>query len=1785
MHFAILNAVPSPVALLDPAGVILSVNDAWRNALQSEGFQVGKNYLEVCESAGGGFARDAEAIAGGIRGVLRGDVQIYRLDHKCHTLTESRWYRLTATRMTKGAVRGAVIVHNDVTEWHLGREEALRHAARQKVIARIGVEASRATSLEGILEITNRATADVLEVELFEVLRLSPDGSSLRLFSGFGWTAGLVGRCIIPVDVDSHTEFVLQSDEPVHVENFSKESRFSAPALLLDHDVVSGLSVTIRLRGEPWGILGAHSREERFFNEEDIDFIKSVAALLAVVIERLAFQNTLSESEGRMRDAQRIAHLGSWELDIAKNRLTWSDEVFRIFGADPADFTANLETFLSFVHPDDLQRVMEANISSINEGKPLGIEHRIIRRDGEIRHVCERGELIRDENGEAVVFAGTVLDITDLSVAHNRVEKMTALLGDAQQIANLGCWEMDMLSQRLTWSEETCRLFGISADAFGETFEAFLEFVLPEDRPACAAVHAELSPGQPLLEFDYRIRRPDGEVRWLFERGKVVTDAGGQIIRRLGVVMDVTERKRTEQIQHWEARVMKAISSGMSLPAILEMIAVGADEAVPGAASSILLLDAGGIDLRHGAAPHLPADFNEAVAGLGIGSGVGSCGAALHRREPVITVDIEADPSWKCVTDLASQRGLRACWAFPVMNAAGQPVASFALYFRECRAPAERDLDFIRRTVNIVEIAIARNHRERELRLLETCVSHMNDMVVITEAEPLDHPGPRIVYVNDAFVRRTGYTRAEVMGRSPRFLQGSKTQWDALKRIRTALKKRELVREELINYTKSGEEFWLEIEIVPVADANGWVTHFVAIERDITERKKLENEKQSLIVNLGQRLKELRALQEASILLRREDLAITELLGRIATLIPQAMQYPENAAALVAFGDEERATANFRQTPWMLEAVVATNDGILCRLRVAYLEPRPLEVEVAFLEEERNMIDALAEMLCMYFDRSAAANALRESKRRQQLILDSVGEGIYGLDLEGRIIFQNPAGLQMLGWSESELIGQHSHSVIHHHRLEGPEYPACECPLCLTLQDGQARHVEGEEIFRKDGSSFPVEYACAPIRDEMGLISGAVLSFRDISKRREVARELAATNRALRMLSSCSETLIRAETEMGLLHGICQIAVQIGGSRMAWVGYAEDDAEKRITPQAFAGVEDGYLDEVQVNWRESDLYGLGPAGQTIRQGLPVIVPDLQKEESFRPWLQPAISRGYHGVICLPLKADGHTFGLLGLYSPDIREMPEDELKLLQDLANDMAFGIITLRGRVERGLAREKIAHQAALLDKARDAIVVRDLEHRILYWNQSAERLYGWTAEEALGLSAAELLYEESSAFISATNATLESGEWVGEITQITKDGRKITIEGHWTLVRDGDGKPKSILAIDTDVSSRKSLERQFLRAQRMESIGTLAGGIAHDLNNVLAPILMSIDLLRIRESNPSRLEILSMIEASARRGADMVQQVLSFARGVEGEQLEVQVSELLREIEKIANETFLKNIQISSEIPANLWQVQGDSTQLHQVLLNLAVNARDAMPDGGKLTLAARNLVMDDHDAGMVLDAKPGPYVCIHVEDNGTGMPPDVLENIFEPFFTTKEVGKGTGLGLSTTTAIVKSHGGFLRVYSEVGMGTRFHIYFPAIVDSESLAETFAREELPHGNGELILVVDDEDTVREITRRTLETFGYRVLVASDGAEATAVYATHQPEIAVVLTDMMMPVMDGSTTIQVLLAMNPDVRIIAASGLNSSGMVAKAARVRHFLPKPYTAYTLLTTLRQALES
>ncbi len=960
-------------------------------------------------------------------------------------------------------------------------------------------------------------------------------------------------------------------------------------------------------------------------------------------------------------------------------------------------------------------------------------------------------------------------------------------------------------------------------------------------------------------------------------------------------------------------------------------------------------------------------------------------------------------------------------------------------------------------------------------------------------------------------------------------------------------------------------------------------------------------------------------------------------------------------------------------------------------------------------------------------------------------VMNALPASIALLNAEGSILTVNGGWREFAlanapGW-ESQGVGGNYLSVCDRAAVHGCEDAGLAAAGVRAVLVGTEKDFSLEYPCHTDNEQ---RWFCVTVTPTVeGSRRGALVMHVDITDRKRVERELSRINRALKMLSTCTEMLIRTEREENLLGKACRIAVEIGGYHMAWVGFAERDERHSITPKAHAGHDNGYLAEIKISWADDDPTGTGPAGTCIRTGLTQICEDIERDPLFFHWMDAALSRGYRGVICLPLQDGARTFGVLALYSAEVRKVGSDEVKLLEQLAGDLAYGIVSIRSRLETqhaqnvvlkvaqavsaGTAAEffealtqnmvlaldadgamiarictddrswvstlaltykgqrmeniryrvlgtpcegvtlgytcihdqavqaqfpeddwlaahgvesyvgiplinksggvvgimsvffgtplahtalvhstlkifaaraaadlerqeadaRIQEQASLLDKAQDAIIVRTLDHRILYWNKSAERLYGWTADEAVGRSTADLIYLDSTQLDEAASTVITEGEWTGELIQVSKDGNEVIVEGRWTLVRDEEGRPKSILAINTDITAKKMIEAQFLRAQRMESIGTLAGGVAHDLNNVLAPMVMAVDLLRLSITDEHALAIIAKIERSARRGADMVRQVLSFAKGVEGQRTLIDPREVIREIEQILRDTFPKNIQLQVELPAVPRGFLGDPTQIHQVMMNLCLNARDAMPGGGTLTITAGTHTVDGFCPSVgAHPKKPGDYVSIIVRDTGTGIPRHILDKVFDPFFTTKELGAGTGLGLSTVLGIMNSHGGFIDVATDSSKGTSFMVCFPVDLSSGAAQASDVQDApLPRGRGEMVLLVDDEAAVREMTSETLEAFGYRTLIARDGAEAVAIYAQRRDEIDVVLTDVMMPVMDGPAAILVLRKMSPDVKIIGASGLTTGPGVAELDKmgVQHFIAKPYTAHLVLTTLEKVL--
>ena len=884
-----------------------------------------------------------------------------------------------------------------------------------------------------------------------------------------------------------------------------------------------------------------------------------------------------------------------------------------------------------------------------------------------------------------------------------------------------------------------------------------------------------------------------------------------------------------------------------------------------------------------------------------------------------------------------------------------------------------------------------------------------------------------------------------------------------------------------------------------------------------------------------------------------------------------------------------------------------------------------------------------------------AREAYEGLKHNYELILKSAGDGIYGVDLNGNIIFENPKAAELLGWDTDDLLSKPAHATIHHKKNDGSRFPVESCPIYASMRDGTTRRVTNDTFWRKDGSSFPVEYVSASMKGEDGRPIGAIVVFKDITEQIVAEMRLKLQAEQYRLLFETNPNPMWIfDTESLHILAVNEAAIaQYGYSREEFLKLtlknlrpAEDVSElvKAISPSElpahFSGEfrhrrKDGSLIDVEIY-----------SGPIIWEGVRARIVtgiDITDHKRFEEELRsthsylrqllahtPAViySLCIENRVITPMFVSENIERLLGVTAeesaryewwleslhPDDRDRVldvvanswsgegysiddrlrdkdgnyhwvEDNNRVLRDKSGQVTGAVGVWTDLTERKHTEERLLEQAEMLDHAHDAIIVRNFDDRkIKFWNRGAQRLYGWSAAEAIG-QLMTMILANSEDLDSISKVLAANGEYRGVVKEVTKDGRELMVEVWSTLIRRSDGTPRSVLSINTDITEQKKLEAQLLRAQRLESIGTLASGVAHDLNNILTPILICSETLRATQNDEDRRRAVSLIEESARRGAGVVKQVLTFARGIEGERVTIKPSHLIEELVDIARKTFSKSIEITARYPEDVWLIEGDPTQLHQVLLNLAVNSRDAMPNGGSLVISAENIEVDENYAAMMPQAKVGRYLILQVSDTGTGIPRATIDKIFDPFFTTKEVGKGTGLGLSTAVGIVKSHGGFISVYSDPGKGTTFKVFLPAQISDEIYRKSEVLTGSLQGNGELILVVDDEPSILSVTKTILEKQKYQVVCAHDGPEALALFAPRMGSIKAVLSDIMLPHMDGVTLIRTIKKMKPEMVFIASTGQSehSRDTELQTLGVRNFLTKPYDTGKLLKAVREAL--
>jgi PAS domain S-box-containing protein len=762
--------------------------------------------------------------------------------------------------------------------------------------------------------------------------------------------------------------------------------------------------------------------------------------------------------------------------------------------------------------------------------------------------------------------------------------------------------------------------------------------------------------------------------------------------------------------------------------------------------------------------------------------------------------------------------------------------------------------------------------------------------------------------------------------------------------------------------------------------------------------------------------------------------------------------------------------------------------------------------------------------------RKQAEAELHKSETQLQSVLESTGDGILAVDNEGkRIIKANRRFAEMWRIPQSIIDAGDNHALLNFvlEQLSDPDAFLKNVRSLFGMDTVTVNTLDFKDgrIFERHG--FPM------LMD--GVVIGRVWSFRDITGRKRVEAELDKERDLVRrLLDNSLDNIYFKDTQSRF--------IKVSKTQARFFGVE--------SPDALVGKTDfDFCKEADARSRFEDEQ------EIIRTGRPMIAKEEWEER--KPGHVTWVSS-----TKMPLRDEtGKIIGIMGI-SRDITE-----------------------RKRVEQQLM-EKFNFNWKIISDAPTGIVVFKASGPCVFANETAAQALNATVSQILKQDFRHIASWPASGMLQTAEETLATKEpRQCESHFVTTFGKEVWLVCHFSHFVQND--EPHLLLVFSDFTERKKLEAQLLRAQRMESIGTLAGGIAHDLNNVLTPLLLSVQILKEKISDADGQNTLKILEANVVRGANLVKQVLAFGRGIHGERIMVQPKHIGREIEHIVLETFPKSVAFEFHSPADLWSITGDPTQIEQVLLNLCLNARDAMPGGGILSIRMENRLLGKADTATNLDAKPGRHVVISVTDTGEGMTRETQDRIFEPFFTTKEQGKGTGLGLSTTLAIVKSHGGFINCYSEPGKGSVFKVYLPAS-SGPAVTDKPASDQstLPCGHNELVLVVDDEEPIRKLAQTMLERFDYRVLLAANGAEAVKLYASRGNEIAVVITDMAMPVMDGHATIAALQAINPKVKVIGSSGMNmndsSTGAINPA--IRHFMTKPYTLESMLNILHEVLQ-
>ncbi|MFY9926186.1 MAG: PAS domain S-box protein [Opitutaceae bacterium] len=799
--------------------------------------------------------------------------------------------------------------------------------------------------------------------------------------------------------------------------------------------------------------------------------------------------------------------------------------------------------------------------------------------------------------------------------------------------------------------------------------------------------------------------------------------------------------------------------------------------------------------------------------------------------------------------------------------------------------------------------------------------------------------------------------------------------------------------------------------------------------------------------------------------------------------------------------------------------------------------------------------------------------------------LSSAANAIVITNRDGIIEWVNASYSTLTGYTSDEAIGHNPRELVKSGKHDDEFYR----DLWTTILAG--RVWKNEMVNRRKDGSFYSEYqTITPVKDDRGEISHFIAVKENITERKEAETRIRYLNRVYALLSDVNQSIVRERDLMKLFGAACRIAIEKGGFYLAWVGFVDRQANC-LNVVASSGAEEAFIRRLPPALGGSPANGAAFA-HVFQAGARLVCNDIAYEPRLAELRGEALQLGFRALASIPLHKENEIVGTLNLVAGEAHFFSEEELRLLDELALDISYAIEVHHHETVRRQAEERIREQAHAMDLAPVAITIYDAAGKVTYCNNLSSSLFGFKSpNEMLGLRTEDIFPAEAlKAFGPARTQAMETGTWQGEVSFVTRDGRQIVTSHHLSLIKDETGRTKGRLSIAADITEKKQLEAQAYRAQRLENLGMLAAGIAHDFNNALAPITMAAPLLRRQVHDPAGLRMLDIVEQSSARGASLVRQMLSFARGVSGGKQLTQMSHVLREVAALSESSFPKHIRIEAKLPSGLWPILADPTQMNQVFMNLCVNARDAMPKGGTLTIAASNRALDGARAADIPGARAGNFLAVDVRDTGSGIPAEVLERIFDPFFTTKGEGKGTGLGLSTVRAIVSQHDGFLCLRTSTDKdhdpGTTFTVFLPAALGEVPDKPAIRVDPWRRGRGELILLVDDDQAVLDVALKILvEGGGYRVITSLNGADAASLFLPCADEVRLLITDLDMPLVGGIDLTAALRKVRPDLPVIFMTGgrLETDETIRNIANA--VLPKPFEVQNLLEVVYRALQA